>query len=267
MKKILAISFLSAALSVPALSTAHDFWLLPSSTVLSGEDSWVTFDGAVSNDKFHFNHAPLRLNSLVITGPDGGQLEPQHTHTGKLRSSFDVQLPLPGTYRIAAVNSGVMALWKENGENRRWFGSSAELAGKVPAKADDLRILQRSSRVETFVTQGRPTPVEAPETGLGIRPLTHPNDLFAGEKAIFVVTLDGQPASGIEVELVPGGQRYRNQVNEIVATTNKNGEFEVTWPNAGQYWLHFEHRDNKTSVPQAQSRNLSYTATLEVLPE
>src|SRR5690554_4481790 len=101
MKKTLAISFLSAALSVPALSTAHDFWLLPSSTVLSGEDSWVTFDGAVSNDKFHFNHAPLRLNSLVITGPDGGQLEPQHTHTGKLRSSFDLQLPAPGTYRIA----------------------------------------------------------------------------------------------------------------------------------------------------------------------
>ncbi|RII83299.1 DUF4198 domain-containing protein [Neopusillimonas maritima] len=267
MKKALALSLLTTALSLPAISAAHDFWLLPSSTVLSGNDSWVTFDGAVSNDKFHFNHRPLRLANLIITGPNGATLKPQNPHIGELRSSFDLKLPEAGTYRIAAVNDGVMALWKEDGENKRWFGTAAELTGKVPSEADDLRILQRGSRVEAFVTQGMPTPIEAPENGLGIRPLTHPNDLFMGEKAIFIVTLDGQPLSGVEVELVPGGQRYRNQVNEIITTTNENGEFEVTWPNAGQYWLHFEHRDNKTSVPQAQSRNLSYTATLEVLPE
>ena len=267
MKKALAISLLTTALSVPALSMAHDFWLLPSSTVLSGQDSWVTVDGAAGNDKFHFNHRPLRLTNLVITAPDGKTVEPKNVHAGELRSTFDVQLPQAGTYRIAVVNDGVMALWKENGENRRWVGNAAELAEKVPAKADDLRILQRASRAETFVTQGRPTPIDAPESGLGLRPLTHPNDLFAGEKAVFIVTLDGQSAPGIEVELVPGGQRYRNQVNQITTTTNENGEFEVTWPNAGQYWLHFEHRDQKTSVPQAQSRNMTYAATLEVLPE
>ena len=46
-----------------------------------------------------------------------------------------------------------------------------------------------------------------------------------------------------------------------------NGEFTVTWPEPGMYWLQASTQDDKTSVPQAKQRRLSYVATLEALPQ
>ena len=40
----------------------------------------------------------------------------------------------------------------------------------------------------------------------------------------------------------------------------------MTWPQAGMYWLEASTKDNKTTVPQAKERRLSYAATLEVMP-
>ena len=52
---------------VPFGAFAHKAWLLPSQTVIAGENAWVTVDAAVSNDLFYFNHVPLQLERLVIT--------------------------------------------------------------------------------------------------------------------------------------------------------------------------------------------------------
>jgi len=38
------------ALALPNAAQAHRVWLLPAATVLSGDEPWVTFDAAVSND-------------------------------------------------------------------------------------------------------------------------------------------------------------------------------------------------------------------------
>ncbi|HRN31845.1 MAG TPA: DUF4198 domain-containing protein, partial [Comamonas denitrificans] len=80
------------------------------------------------------------------------------------------------------------------------------------------------------------------------------------------LTADGQPAANITVTLTPGGSRYRDSINEIKVTTNAQGEFTVTWPTAGAYWLEAELKDDKTSLPQAKERRLTYAGTLEVLP-
>jgi hypothetical protein len=60
--------------------------MLPSSTVLS-TDGWITVDAAVSNELFYFDHVPLRLQSLMITGPDGAasrRRTPPLVSTGRL---------------------------------------------------------------------------------------------------------------------------------------------------------------------------------------
>jgi hypothetical protein len=49
--------------------------------------------------------------------------------------------------------------------------------------------------------------------------------------------------------------------------TDAEGKFSVTWPEPGMYWLETALQDNKTSVPQAQQRRVSYVATFEVLPQ
>ena len=268
MKRTALALVLSLAV-MPFTAMAHKAWLQPSETVLAGTDPWVTVDAAVSNDLFYFNHVPLPLERLAITAPDGSKVDAQNGATGKYRSVFDVQLEQQGTYRIAMVNSGLSASWDEGGKPKRWRGTAAAFASEVPKDAKDLKVSQSAGRVETFVTNGSPNDTALKSVGEGIElvPVTHPNDLFAGEQAKFKLHIDGKPAVGLEIEIVRGGTRYRNAQEEIKVKTDANGEFAVTWPEAGMYWVETVSEDTKTSLPQAKQRRLSYVATLEVLPQ
>nr|WP_237564808.1 DUF4198 domain-containing protein [Blastopirellula marina] len=250
-------------------AVAHNVWLLPSQTVLSGEDPWITVDAAVSNDLFYFNHFPLSLDNLQIVAPDGAQVEAANQATGKYRSVFDLQLQQQGTYRIAVLNHGLFGSWNENGESRRWRGTPESFAKEVPSDAQDLRVSESVGRVETFVTNGAPNEVALKPTGKGIEliAVTHPNDLFAGEKSRFRFLVDGKPAAGLKVQVIRGETRYRNSPEATHLTTDAEGEFSVTWDEPGMYWLETSTQDEKTTIPQAQSRRLSYAATLEVLPQ
>ncbi|AQT59956.1 ABC transporter permease [Cellvibrio mixtus] len=267
---------LCAALVVclPLTAQAHRAWLLPSATVLSSDDAWVSIDAAVSNDIFHADHAPMRVEGVVITAPDGKKLDAQNASQGKFRSTFDVQLPQKGTYKIAVASSGLMARWEtESGERKMWPGrgeraNPADFDKMVPKKAKNLEVSQFSRRMETFVTSGSPTnTVLAPsKQGLELLPITHPNDLFAGETASFQFLMDGKPVAGVKVTIIPGGMRYRNDQAAIDVESDKKGVITVTWPQAGMYWLSANYRDEKAKKP-ATSRAGSYVATLEVLPE
>jgi uncharacterized GH25 family protein len=268
MKRSLAVA-IALATVIPATALAHKAWMMPSQTVIAGANPWITVDAAVSNDLFYFNHVPLRTEGLVITAPDGSKVEAQNLATGKYRTVFDVELKQQGTYRIATVNSGLSGSWEEDGKPKRWRGTPASFATEVPKDAKNLQVSQSIGRIETFVTNGSPNDTALRTTGEGLElvPVTHPNDLFAGEEASFRLLVDGKPAAGLEFEITRGGTRYRNAQEEIKVTTNAQGEFSVTWPAAGMYWLETSTQDTKTSLPQAKQRRLTYVATLEVLPQ
>ena len=245
---------------------AHNVWMKPSSTVLSKAD-WVTVDAAVSNDLFFFNHRPMGLEHLVISAPDGSAVAPQNAHKGELRSVFDIKPDQVGTYRLAVVNHGFMGFYKDAaGQNKRVRGTAESIGKEIPADAKDVRITEQVSRVETFVTMGKPSALKPSGKGLELVPVTHPNDLVAGEEASFSFQVDGQPAADMEVTLVPDGKRYRDAVNEITVKTDAKGQFKVKFPSAGLYWLDADAKDNKVSNPKASERRLAYVATLEVMP-
>ncbi|WP_137928127.1 DUF4198 domain-containing protein [Cupriavidus sp. 2SB] len=263
------LAVLALAALAPLAAHAHRQWLLPSATVLSEKDAWVTVDAAVSNDLFYFEHVPMRLDNLAITGPDGKPVQAENASTGKYRSTFDVHLTQPGTYRLAVVNQGVFASWKENGQTKRWRGAANALAANVPANAQDLQVSEQAGRVESYVTNGRPSKQVLTTTGKGLElaPITHPNDLIVGEAASFRLLLDGKPFANQKVAVVPGGIRYRDRLNEIEATTDADGKFSVKYPAAGMYWMEAETRDDKTSIKEAKTRRASYAVTVEVLPQ
>lgn len=265
----LRAAVLALAALAPLAAHAHRQWLLPSATVLSGNDAWVTVDAAVSNDLFYFEHVPMRLDNLVVTGPDGAAVKAENPATGKYRSTFDLHLTQPGTYRVAVVNQGVFASWKENGQTKRWRGAADALAANVPANAQDLQVTENAGRVEAFVTAGKPSKQALTTTGRGLElaPITHPNDLVAGDTASFRLLLDGKPASNLKVEIVPGGIRYRDKLNDMSVTTDADGKFSVKWPAPGMYWMEADVRDDKTSVKQAKARRAAYAVTVEVLPQ
>src|SRR5690606_3693528 len=137
-------------------------------TVLSAEDPWITVDAAVSNDLFYFNHVPLGLDNLVITGPDGKAVQAENSARGKYRSTFDVHLQEPGTYRIAVVNARLSASWDVDGKPRRWRGTPETFAKEVPGDARDLKVSQSLGRIETFVTAGRPNDAALKPVGAGL---------------------------------------------------------------------------------------------------
>ncbi|SOY64992.1 DUF4198 domain-containing protein [Cupriavidus taiwanensis] len=260
---------LALAALAPLAAHAHRQWLLPSATVLSGSDPWVTVDAAVSNDLFYFEHVPMRLDNLQVTAPDGSAVKAENAATGKYRSTFDLHLTQPGTYRVAVVNNGLFASYKVDGQPKRWRGTAETFAGAIPANAQDLQVTQAEGRIESFVTAGKPSDkgLRTVGRGLELAPITHPNDLVAGDTASFRLLLDGKPASNLKVAVVPGGIRYRDQLQEFSATTDADGKFSVKWPAPGMYWMEAEVKDDKTTFKQARSRRAVYAVTLEVLPQ
>ncbi len=267
MRTLKLATFALAAL-LPVASNAHKAWLLPSVTV-STVDQWVTIDAAVSNNLFYFDHNPLRTDSLTVVAPDGSTVKPQNTGGGKYRNTYDVHLQKPGTYRIAVTNIGLFANYEENGQPKRFRGTAEEFASKVPANAAKLQVSENAGRIETFVTAGKPTKDALKLTGKGLElaPVTHPNDLYAGEEATFAMMLDGKPATNLPVTIIAGGTRYRDSQGEIEVKTDAQGRFTLSWPEPGMYWLEATMDDDKTSIKQAKQRRLSYVATFEVLPQ
>ena len=72
-----------------------------------------------------------------------------------------------GTYKLAVVNDGVFASYKEGGKVKRWRGDAEHFAKEVPPNAEDLRASFMQSRMEVFVTSGKPTTETLKTTGAG----------------------------------------------------------------------------------------------------
>lgn len=265
----------AALLSIPAALSAHRMWLLPSATVFSGTDGWVTVDAAVSNDLFFFDHQPLRLDGMKVWQPDGSEGTLQNGATGRYRSVFDVKLDKPGTWKIGTQMSAVMGSFKVDGVEKRLGrrgppqpNAPAPLTvADIPANATDVKVTEVTGRNEIFVTAGAPTTTVFKTTGKGLEfaPVTHPDELVAGETAKFRFLVDGKPAAGIKVTVIPGGKRYRNDEGARELTTGADGMLSVDWPTAGMYWLSATLTDAKATSPRATERRMSYVTTLEVL--
>ncbi len=266
-RNIAIAAALAALAATPSL--AHRQWLKPSATVLSGDNVWVTVDAAVSNDLFYFEHVPMRLDNVKVWQPDGSEGQMQNASTGRYRSVFDVELNKPGTWRIGTSMAGIMGSYKLNGEQKRLprGSAAADLSKLIPAGATDVEISENSSRNEIYVTVGAPTAVTTKPTGKGLEVewLTHPNDLVSGEQVKLRFLADGKPAAGIAIELVPGGIRYRDKLNDKALKTDANGVLTLTFPEAGMYWLEAQLQDDKPSVKGATRRRLTYITTMEVL--
>ena len=262
--------------SVPAMLSAHRMWLLPSATVFSGTDSWVTIDAAVSNDLFFADHQPLRLDAMKVWQPDGTEGRLQNAMTGHYRSVFDVELDKPGTWKVGTQMTGVMGSFTVDGVEKRVGsrggpprpGQPAPLTvADIPANATNVKLFEMAARNEVFLTAGAPTTTVFAPTGKGLEfvPVTHPDELVAGQPARFRFLIDGKPAPGLKVTVIPGGKRYRDAEGAMDLTTGADGVVSVIWPGAGMYWLNATANDAKTSAPRATERRMSYATTLEVM--
>ncbi|MFP1678462.1 DUF4198 domain-containing protein [Alloalcanivorax sp. C16-2] len=258
---------LAALLVLSPAAQAHKRWLLPSHTVVS-DTQWITVDTSASNDIFYVD-MPFPLAGLQVTGPDGKEAEVDNRLEGHRRSVFDVNLNQQGSYRVTLFRPLYVSLYQLDGERHHQRGQSPEaLLKEVPEGATEVRISEVISRLETFATVGAPSDKALAPTGKGLelQALTHPNDLYQGETARFRFLVDGEPVSGLEVEVMPAGTRYRDSQNAWTVTSDENGEVSLEWPQAGRYYLEANHADDRAEHDKADGRRLQYMATFEVLP-
>lgn len=261
-------ALLSLAIGLSAtVAHAHGTWITSSSTVLSAPQ-FVTFDAASSSVPFMIDHRPLMVDTLSIVAPDGSKVLPVNMMKGELRTVFDAKLEQTGTYRLELVRSGFRANWKDAEDKpKRFMGTAEALAKEVPADAKDLKVSESVSRMENFITVGKPSALKISGNGLELAAGTHPNDLVAGEPVELTFFVDGKPTEGVEVEVIRSQTRYRNKLDEKKYQTDKNGKVKVALPEAGLYWLDADFKDKNVSNKVAQERSLAYVITLEVLPQ
>ena len=267
MHSVLKKAGLLALLATALPAHAHKLWLLPSHTSVS-KPQWVSVDASISNEIFGFERA-YPVDNLEVTGPDGQPATVDNLLKGHIRSVFDVQLDQPGSYRIAIAKPGYFLMYQVDGDRQRARGMDADkLLAELPDNASEVTLMEVHNRLETVVTLGAPNRTALKPTGQGMEfeMLTHPNDLYDGETAQWRILVDGKPAAGVEVELVPGGTRYRDQQNNWTVTSDNKGIVKITWPGPGRYYLEAATSDDKVSNKKASQRRLQYLGTVEVLP-
>lgn len=295
--------FAAATVGLAAPAIAHNAWLLPSTTVLSDTGQSVTVDMGASTSPFEANHAALPAENVKVWAPDGTMGKIENAARGRYRSTFDVKIDKPGTWRIGMENNTIAGMFKVNGETwmigRRRGPAPSQGSGparpvaatpsvqqaspggrpqidpshviesvdEIPAGATDLALTETTGRNEFFVSAGQPNDAlfKPANKGLEFVPVTLPTDLVSNEPGQFRFLVDGSPAAGLEVEVIPGGRRYREADQTQKLTTDAQGMITVNWPEAGFYWLNATHTDDKPSNPKATKRRMTYTATLEVL--
>ncbi len=270
MNRIAQSLFLGAAVVTATFGAAqaHRAWLMPSTFVLSGDEQWVTVDGAISNDLFFPNHVAMSLDDIKVMAPNGSIADTENSATVKFRSVFDVKLDQQGTYKIVNGGGGYFASWTENGERRRQRGSLEELVAAGVDKKEGAQLMRSSRRVETFVTLGAPTETVFKPSGDGLEmvPVTHPNDVYAGESVAFKFLASGTPAVGLDVTIVKGQDRYRDTVDEVIVKTDAEGVVHFTLDEPGRYWLSADQGGEITVEGRKMSHRMSYVAIFEALP-
>ncbi|MGJ3628376.1 hypothetical protein AB5I41_18070 [Sphingomonas sp. MMS24-JH45] len=116
------LSLLAAAAAlaaIPAAVSAHRMWFLPSGTVFSGTDSWVTVDAAVSMI-CSSSRSPARP-----AGEREGVAARRLARPAPERRDRPLSLGLrrearqAGTWKIGSETATVMGSFKVNGEEKR----------------------------------------------------------------------------------------------------------------------------------------------------
>ena len=148
--RLRAAAIAAAFVAIAPLSHAHNAWLLPSGTVFSKADT-VSVDAAVSNDLFVANHAPLRLEGLQITAPDGSAT-PDMARTSVLTATengFGKRTPIDEYTRHGRGTKGMIAIQQSERNGR------VVAATLVHADDDIMLITDRGVLVRTRVSEIR----------------------------------------------------------------------------------------------------------------
>jgi len=257
---------LAAALAVLALPVAaHTPYLAPASFQARAGGT-VTLDASFA-ETFFVPEAVFDDSHFSITGPDGRQVEPERVVPLRTRVVVEHALPkdAKGTYRFSTGErlGAVFRTWEIAGRKV----SSRDAAEAVPAGAKVISNFQSRIRAETYLTVGAPDrgALRPYDQGLELVPVTHPDDLFAGEPIEFELRFDGKPLADTPVQLSEAVWTSDRKAQEIGLRSDPKGRVRWDKPISGTWLALARHRSAAPAGAAAPEYSNSYSLVFHVL--
>jgi uncharacterized GH25 family protein len=253
MKKLLLASAFLAVFAGSA--SAYTAYLMPDEFL--PDDRVVLLHASYATTFF----TPMRAVGANIAAiePDGGegffsQMEVTSDSTRMAATLYE-----QGTYRFTTGEQlgrvanmvGVEGNWRELG------------ATETPPEGAEVRTMQTVTVADVFVTLGAPTrtTVDRAIGRLALRPVTHPNQIVAGQGFQVNVTFDGAPFANAALVVYKAGEP-ENDLDRY-ATTDAAGNAMVALDGPGQYILVVRHRADAPAGAQAQVQSFTTSLVFE----
>lgn len=255
-------ALLLTALALPA--AAHTPYLAPASFSVQ-PNSVVTLDASFA-ETFFVPEVVFDNSEVVVTTPDGRQHPADTVQRLKTRTVIEHTLPgQKGTYRFSTGNrlGAIFRTWELNGKTE----STRDPAKPLPAGATLTTHYQSLSRSEVYLTAGGPTTAALTPygTGLELVPVTHPNDLYRGERFDFSVHYNGTPLPAQKVEIHRALGDGQPQPAPVTLTTDAAGKASFALDQAGTYLALVRYRGAAPAGAAAPVYGNNYTLTFRVL--
>lgn len=252
------VGILAAA---PVGASAHMPYMLPNMFDLTERDH-ITVQASFAEDAF-VPEVVMKSEAFHSRGPSGTTPIKDVTYLRDL-TVFEAAIPAKGTYRVSSgerfgrkgkMYKAPTGEWVITGEESKDLPVGAQLVD-----------VQSMTLAEVYVSRGAPTKDALAPTGksLELRPITHPNEIFAAQPASFELLFEGKPVAGANVEVYRSAGVYdgKKKVADKV-TTDAAGRFSVTPPDAGTYLALIRYRTASPPGAETPYRSYSYTLTFE----
>ena len=244
---------------MPGVTFAHMPYLMPNFFAVSERDH-VTVQASFTEDLFTPD-VVMKSDAWFVRGPAGSAAVTGVTYLRDL-AAFEAALPAPGTYRISSGERlGRKAKMYKDAKGQ-WTMGSEESAAPAGAALVDV---QSVTAAEVYVTRGAPSQEALAPTGksLELKPITHPNEIFAKAPAQFELQFEGKPLSGASVTVYRAAGAYDGKKVAADVTTDAAGRFSITPPDAGTYLALVRHRTEAPQGAETPYRSYSYALTFE----
>ncbi|MCK0069435.1 DUF4198 domain-containing protein [Kordiimonas laminariae] len=260
LRKLLFTSIGAAAL-LASTASAHTPYIVP----ISFDPAFgkmVTLDASFA-EKFFLPEAAFTGSEFYIVTPNGEQISPDTRSDLKTRVVIEHSLEDKGTYKFSTgMRYGrIFRMYELNGKPGRMEDPSEPL----PEGAKETAHFQAVTRAETYVSKGAPTEAALKPSGKGleITPITHPNDVYAGEPVELTVLFEGKPAVGLEIPVYDASGAFSAKEPVAKLKTDAKGKIEFTPEKTGNYLARARHRVKAPEGAKAPVYSYTYTLTFE----
>lgn len=254
-----------AGLVFAQLASAHTSYILPN-TFDATFVRMVTLESSFTDD-FAKSEVGVSSQDWHIIAPDGARRDYDNTVELKQVTMLEASLADEGTYRFTTGErlgrKGKMIRSADGA-----YKSAFQEGGGEPVLAEGETFVssQTATIADVYVSKGAPTytAVNAPGGRLDIRPLVHPNMIFAEKGFSALVTFDGEPLAGQVLELVRSGSAYDDGATTFHVTTNAEGRLDLSFDKPGVYLLMTRHQAAAPVGSETEIRSYTTSLTFDV---